>query len=283
MSAPLCFSVLVLGLDETHRRLIEVVFRHIQFNRYAYRLASPAEESEADVLIAGVGDPAGREALERARLRGRPKASIAVTTRDSRPVGRHAIEIGELVRQLLPILNRVVEIEGLAGGPRRRASELASGFEPSSAASSTEDPRPRALVIDQEDSSRASVVAALQRIGLETDTAGTGLEALEKLLRRPADLAFFDPRVSPDQGVRFVRTLRSEPEWRDLPIVVLGARKSPLDVVRSALAGCNAYIAKPLEDEDLRRTVTRQLDAFPASRRRLQRPRLIDAAPLTMV
>lgn len=278
MSDKPVFSVSVVGLDAQHLRLIEVVFRHIQYNRYAFRLAAPFEDETADVLIAGVGDPTGREALERARARGCPAASIAVTaTTDDGTAGRHAIEIGQLVRQLLPILNRVVEIEGLAGGPRRRRGASAPAPTDGAPAPETRSARPRVLIVDRDAQARAAAWAALERLGYDPDSAATPNEALERLVMRPADLVLLEPVGAAGGGLRLVRTIRREAEWRDLPVVVLSARRSPFDVIRGAIAGCSAYLVKPVDDEDLRRTLARQLDGASVEPRAARRIRLVDA------
>jgi CheY-like chemotaxis protein len=257
------YTVTVTGLDAQHLRLIEVVFRHIQYNRFLFRLAEADEHESADVLIAGIGDPVGREALERARARGRPAATISVIGPDGSGGGQHAIEVGQLVRQLLPILNRVVELEGLAGGPRRIRGATRIGRGPACGLGGS-DPgepgeRPRVLLIDRDDSIRRQLADAFGRMGVDMDTASSSDEALERLVMRPTDVALLDGELPGGEGLRLARTIRREPDWQDLPIVVLSERHTPLDVIRGAFAGCSAYLAKPVEYDDLHRTIVRQL------------------------
>lgn len=272
------FIVSVVGLDAQHLCLIEVVFRHIQYNRFVFRLASSNEHEVADVLIAGVGDPAGRASLEHARARGRPAATIAVIGPDDRVGGRHAIEIGQLVRQMLPILNRVVELEGLAGGPRRIRGATRIDRTPGALGGRGGDEggayRPRVLVIDRDESIRRQLADAFARMGIEMDMASSAEEALERLVMRPADLALLDPDLPGAGGLRLARTIHREPDWRDLPIVVLSERRSPLDVIRGAFAGCSAYLAKPVDYDDLHRTIVRQLGRVRPPERMPSRPRL---------
>ncbi|HYF59709.1 MAG TPA: hypothetical protein VEA81_12215, partial [Burkholderiaceae bacterium] len=116
MSDTPTFDVAVVGLDAQRLRLIETVFRHLRYNRYAFRLAAPEAWASADLLIACVDDPAGRLALERARRADPWVPSIAVGDGPTPQGVRHAIRIGDLTRQLLPILNRLVELDALAPG-----------------------------------------------------------------------------------------------------------------------------------------------------------------------
>jgi len=263
MSDKPSYTVTVAGLDMQHLRLIEVVFRHIQYNRFLFRLAEADEHESADVLIAGIGDPVGREALERARARGRPAATISVIGPDGSGGGQHAIEVGQLVRQLLPILNRVVELEGLAGGPRRIRGATRIGRGPGvgggKGAPGEAGERPRVLLIDRDDAIRRQLADAFGRMGVDMDTASSSDEALERLVMRPTDVALLDGELPGGEGLRLARTIRREPDWRNLPIVVLSERRTPLDVIRGAFAGCSAYLAKPVEYDDLHRTIARQL------------------------
>jgi CheY-like chemotaxis protein len=262
MSDKPSFDVAVVGLDPQHLRLIEIVFRHIQYNRYVFRLAEPVDGSGADILIAGVGDPSGRAALERARARTPPMTGIAVVGPGESAGTLHALEVGQLVRQLLPILNRVVEIEGLAGGPRRAAAaaETVASAPPAELRCEIVLPtRPRVLLVEDDATERVRLTGAFDRLGVEVDAALNAGEALERLESGRFDLALLDLVLPEGGALRFARTVRAEPRWRGFPIVVIGPRRAPLDVIRSAVAGCSAYLAKPVDFADLQRTVARQL------------------------
>jgi len=260
------FLVAVAGLDPQQVRLIEIVFRHIQYNRYVYRLADLRQHAFADLVIAGIGDADGRGLLARTRLERPGVPTIAAIGADEDGGTRHAIEIGQLTRQLLPILNRVVEIEGLAG---TAASARPAGPGPGAPdpAGSARDPdrcpapeaRRRVLVIDDSATVRAHLTAEFERMGLAVDGVASGSEALARLATAAADLVMLDLGLPDTDGLRLARRIRSEPRWRHLPIVVLTSRVSALDIIRGAAAGCSAYLAKPVDSATLRRTVERQL------------------------
>ncbi|MFZ4758552.1 MAG: response regulator [Burkholderiaceae bacterium] len=276
MSSKPNFSVAVVGLDAQQLRLIEIVFRHIQHNRYVFRLVAPGvSEEAADILIAGVGEPAGREALKRGRSRRVPGASIGVVGPDDEAVTGPTIEIGQLVRQVLPILNRVVDSEALLHGEPPLAAEHVPAVTPETVVL---PPRPRVLVIDDCATLCLELSGAFDRMGLDVEVASSGREALQRLAERPIDLATLDIVLPDGDGLQLARTIRREPRWRELPIVVVSNRRSPLDVIRGAAAGCSAYLAKPVEFVDLQRTVSRQLgrvmqpDALPPALRGLPDP-----------
>jgi len=116
------FRVGTAGLDPRDCRLIEIVFRHSQYNRFTYRLVPSPQPGAVDLLIVGAGDPAGQHTLARLRAGGRPLPAVAVVPRGT-PVPAPplvAIALDRLTLQLLPVLNRLVETELLA--PPRPAS-----------------------------------------------------------------------------------------------------------------------------------------------------------------
>ena len=255
MSARPTFIVAIAGLDPQHLRLVEIVFRHIQYNRFVFRLAQPGEIDSGDILIAGVGDPFGREVLARTHAERPGVPTIAAIGPDESSGPRHAIEIGQLTRQLLPILNRVVEIERL-GDPGRPA-----GSRRAASAGRDDSGRtpPRVLVIDDCAVMRTHLAGAFERMGVAVESAASGTEAMSRLAASTVDLAMLDLMLPDTDGLKLARRIRQEDRWRRLPIVVLSSRSSALDVIRGAAAGCSAFLAKPVEFGDLQRTVAHQL------------------------
>jgi CheY-like chemotaxis protein len=254
-----------------------------------FRLANEATIARVDILIAGLGDAEGRIALERMRSERPAVATIAAIGDEAQTDIRHAIRIGELTRQLLPILNRVVEIERLVPFERRPAP--AGGTppaEPNPVRAAPAEPafvtvpllpevrqRPRVLVIDDCAVVRSALSGHFDRMGLTVESASSGGEAMARLAVTQVDLAMLDIVLPDTDGLQLARRIRREPRWRDLPIVVLSSRSSTLDVIRGAAAGCSAYLAKPVDFGDLQRTVARQLgrvlhaDAMPRELRLL--------------
>ncbi len=66
------FRVGVAGLDARELRLMGIVFRHSQYNRYEFRLADVGPVGEFDILIANVTASQGQRAITEARERATP-------------------------------------------------------------------------------------------------------------------------------------------------------------------------------------------------------------------
>lgn len=163
------FRVGAAGLDPRDWRLIEIVFRHSQYNRYEFRLAPQVDADSIDVLIANPGDVEGLQAMTRIRQSPRMIPVIAAVPRGTASSARHAISIDRLTLQLLPILNRVVELELLAAGSGRSGAAA-----PGTAATPSSSPAPRPLEPARAAPARASEApfpAMLRRADDPAETA----------------------------------------------------------------------------------------------------------------
>ena len=105
------YRVAAAGLDPRDARLIEIVFKHSQYNRYEFRMVSAEHPDDVDILLANTDDPAGADALARLRVTGREIPVVAAVPRGTQSTAKHVISLDRLTLQLLPMLNRVVELD----------------------------------------------------------------------------------------------------------------------------------------------------------------------------
>jgi CheY-like chemotaxis protein len=108
------FRVAVAGLDLRDVRLIEIVFKHSQYNRYEFVLVNHVAVGEVDLLIANAHDSDGNAAINALRQSQVHIPVIAAVPRGESSSSKHAISIDRLTLQLLPIMNRVVELDLLS-------------------------------------------------------------------------------------------------------------------------------------------------------------------------
>ncbi|WP_290718345.1 response regulator transcription factor, partial [Gordonia sp. UBA7599] len=96
---------------------------------------------------------------------------------------------------------------------------------------------------------RESLRRSLTFNGYTVETAGDGLEALEKVVAHRPDLLLLDVMMPRMDGLEVCRRLRSAGD--DLPILVLTARDSVSERVAGLDAGADDYLAKPFALEEL--------------------------------
>jgi twitching motility two-component system response regulator PilG len=66
------------------------------------------------------------------------------------------------------------------------------------------------------------------------------------------------PGVDGYEGCREIKRLQRR---QVLPVVMLTSKSSPFDRIRGRMAGCDAYLAKPVDDEELKHVLARVLNA----------------------
>ncbi|GAA3971404.1 response regulator transcription factor [Gordonia caeni] len=107
----------------------------------------------------------------------------------------------------------------------------------------------RILVVDDDRAVRESLRRSLTFNGYTVETAGDGLEALEKVVAERPDLMVLDVMMPRLDGLEVCRRLRSAGD--DLPILVLTARDSVSERVSGLDAGADDYLPKPFAMEEL--------------------------------
>ena len=107
----------------------------------------------------------------------------------------------------------------------------------------------RILVVDDDRAVRESLRRSLTFNGYTVDTAGDGLEALEKVIADRPDMLLLDVMMPRLDGLEVCRRLRSAGD--DLPILVLTARDSVSERVSGLDAGADDYLPKPFALEEL--------------------------------
>ncbi|MBX5449683.1 response regulator [Thermogemmatispora sp.] len=124
-------------------------------------------------------------------------------------------------------------------------------------------PSPRAergrhvLVVDDSPSVRRVVSNMLKQHGWEVQTARDGVEALEMISSQPPAAVLLDIEMPRMDGYELMATVRSQEQYRTLPLVVLTSRAASKHKQRAMQLGASAYIVKPYQDEELISTLNR--------------------------
>ncbi|MCL4197294.1 MAG: response regulator transcription factor [Phycisphaerales bacterium] len=101
------------------------------------------------------------------------------------------------------------------------------------------------LVVDDEEDLLELVSYNLRREGYEVDCVTTGETALRAARSRQIDLILLDLMLPGADGLDVCRALRSDPQTRDVSIVMLTAKGDEADVVAGIELGADDYITKP--------------------------------------
>ena len=120
-----------------------------------------------------------------------------------------------------------------------------------------EEETPRALVVDDSPSVRKQLEIELELFNVNVDYAATAKEAMDLLDIDVYDVAFLDV-VLPDQdGFMICRHIKETS--KDTTVIMLTGKAKQADKVKGALAGCDAYMVKPVGRMTFQSTVRNYL------------------------
>jgi two-component system chemotaxis response regulator CheB len=116
----------------------------------------------------------------------------------------------------------------------------------------------RALVIDDSKPVRSILSRMLRNLDFETAEAANGQEGLELLheLGQP-DLATVNWQMPKLDGLQFIRAVRADARYRELPLLMISSESEPSLVATALAAGANEYIVKPCTQQALSEKLTR--------------------------
>jgi PAS domain S-box-containing protein len=120
-----------------------------------------------------------------------------------------------------------------------------------------EAPR-RILVVEDESVSRLAMRAMLERLGHAVTTAANGLDAVQAFGGESFDCVFMDIQMPEMDGVEATQRIHSMQDalgLRRTPIIAVTAYAMPGDRERFLAAGMDAYVSKPVQEEDLSRAL----------------------------
>nr|WP_293061961.1 response regulator transcription factor [Okeania sp. SIO2B3] len=107
------------------------------------------------------------------------------------------------------------------------------------------------LLVDDEPGLREAVQAYLEDSGFNVDVASNANEGWDILQSYLPDLVITDIMMPQIDGYQFLQKLREDPRFKALPVVFLTAKGMTTDRIQGYQAGCDAYLSKPFDPEEL--------------------------------
>ena len=118
----------------------------------------------------------------------------------------------------------------------------------------------KVLVVDDEAEIRDLCRVNLEFAGHEVSEAGNGAEAIDLLERDRPDFVFLDLMMPEVDGWEVLRSIRTNEDTADLPVVLLTARGTDEDQIRGWEQGIFDYIVKPFNPLGLAEWVEQAYD-----------------------
>ncbi len=113
----------------------------------------------------------------------------------------------------------------------------------------------RILVVEDNKMNQLVATAMLRESGFSADTADNGEIAVQKVHENKYDLVLMDMQMPVMDGIAATRTIRANPDFRDMPIIAMTANVLSSDRDLCLKAGMNDFVGKPIELNQLWETL----------------------------
>ena len=113
------------------------------------------------------------------------------------------------------------------------------------------------LVAEDAPTNQVLIKSLLERVGLQVTIVEDGNQTLQKVLTQQFDLIFMDIQMPNMNGYEATKKLRKQ--GITTPIVALTAYAMEGDDKKCIEAGCDGYLAKPIDQRELVKTIKKYL------------------------
>jgi len=109
-----------------------------------------------------------------------------------------------------------------------------------------------ALGVEDSPPMRKMIVFALSRVReLDVVEADDGVDALRRIAGTKFDIIITDINMPILDGLKLVKRLRADDNYKDVPIVIITTEGAAEDRQRALALGANAYITKPIQAQQV--------------------------------
>ncbi|MDH3202461.1 MAG: sigma-54 dependent transcriptional regulator [Myxococcales bacterium] len=122
------------------------------------------------------------------------------------------------------------------------------------------------LVVDDEKNIRRTLRMVLEGSGFSALEAGSAEEGLEALENHEVDLVILDVRLPKMSGIEALSKIRSKPETRRLPVLMVSGHASLAEAVQAVQLGATDFFEKPLDRDRVLVTVRNALKTWQLQR-----------------
>lgn len=117
--------------------------------------------------------------------------------------------------------------------------------------------RKKILIVEDEESLLKLESILLTSKGYEVEGVADGLAAMEAIKKSQPDLVLLDIMLPEIDGFEVCRRIKEDPDTRDIPVIMLTAKKSREDMARGEEVGADWYITKPFKSAMVIETIQR--------------------------
>lgn len=123
----------------------------------------------------------------------------------------------------------------------------------------------RVIVVNEDAIALSTLAASLRSWNVETTTVENPKHFWQVLTTVMPDLLILERELSAISGLDLCQVVRHDPQWRDLPILVMTDRTDLASIQQVFAAGASDFIAKPVVESELVMRIVSRLEGLRSS------------------
>lgn len=112
-------------------------------------------------------------------------------------------------------------------------------------------PDKNVMVVEDNEKNRKLMRVVLKAKGYNVIEAATGEEALNILKNQKPDIILMDIQLPGIDGITLIKQIKETTALKDIPIIAVTAYAMKGDEEKIMEAGCDAYVSKPINTQEL--------------------------------
>jgi DNA-binding response OmpR family regulator len=118
-----------------------------------------------------------------------------------------------------------------------------------------------ALVVEDSLTDKEVFTSCLRNSGINVLTAKSAEEAFDQVKKHRFDIIILDVVLPDRSGFEICRELKAEAETQKIPVIICSTKGTEMDKFWGMKQGADAYLAKPINQEELVQTVKQLIKA----------------------
>jgi len=281
------YAVAVIGFEQTERIVLSSIFG-LSARRSPRFLQAPANAQAPDIYLVDAGNPNALAQFNRLNA-GRRVPSIMIGD-DDKGTGWPVLKRPLQWTRLFKAFDLAVTLPpgGRPAQPSSQAATSADPFAPTMRITASQRPptvtqaisaaarapgapvRARTgrmpaveidnvMVVDDSPAVREFMRTRLEPFAFNVDFATSGEEAVGLTASKHYTCIFLDVIMPGIDGYQVCKIIKARKSVRATAVVMLTSKSSPFDRIRGAMAGCDAYLTKPVDEEKLLEVIAKFL------------------------
>ena len=124
---------------------------------------------------------------------------------------------------------------------------------------------PTVLLVEDNEDNRTIYTTILRHVGIDVIEAANGEDGIRLARERRPAVILMDVAMPGIDGWEATRRLKADLDTAHIPVIALTAHAMAEDRQRAAEAGCEGYLAKPIEPRRVVEEVRKMLDRLAAA------------------